>query len=274
MAKTNWNNNNFSKNATPAAIAGGITLVLIVFALLTGLRSVEVGHIGIVTSFGKIVGETLDPGLHFVYPWRKVVSLDCRTQKTSENTDCYSLDLQLIQADITILTVLTKEKAVSVYSTIGVNYIDQVRPQVFEVLKQTIAKYDAEKIIESRGQIREEVIKASKERLEYILDVQDVVISNFDFSDEYERAIEQKQVALQDSLRAKHELDKAKVEAEKEIEIAKGEAEAIKVRGEAMQANPGVAQLEAIKKWDGKSPQTVVLQGKDATDVPVIFPIK
>ena len=274
MAKTNWNNNNFSKNTMSVLVAGGITLVLVLFVLMASMRSVDVGHIGVVTSFGKIVGETLDPGLHFVYPWRKVASLDCRTQKTSEKTDCYSLDLQLITADVTILTVLTKEKTVSVYSTIGVNYIDQVRPQVFEVLKQTIAKYDAEKIVESRGQIREEVIKASKERLEYIVDVQDIVIANFDFSNEYERAIEQKQVALQDSLRAKHELEKAKVEAEKEIEIAKGEAEAIKVRGEAMQANPGVAQLEAIKKWDGKSPQTVVLQGKDAADVPVIFPIK
>jgi prohibitin 2 len=75
-------------------------------------------------------------------------------------------------------------------------------------------------------------------------------------------------------LRAENELKKANIEAEQAVETAKGEAEALKVRGEALQANPGVAQLEAIKKWDGKAPQTVVLQGQDTADLSVVFPIR
>jgi len=161
-----------------------------------------------------------------------------------------------------------------VYSTIGLQYLDQVKPRVFEIMKQHVAKYEAETLIENREKVRDEVLKTCRERLRDIVDVQDVVISNFDFSDAYEQAIEKKQVALQESLQAENELKKAKIEAEQAIETARGEAEAIKVRGEALLENPGVAQLEAIKKWDGKSPQTVVLQGSDAAGLPVVFPIK
>ncbi|MDR1494012.1 MAG: prohibitin family protein [Planctomycetaceae bacterium] len=263
-----------SNNVSPKAFVGVVLAMFVVIVFFMSIRTVDVGHIGIVTSFGKIVGETLEPGLHIVAPWRKVVPLDCRVQRTEERTPCYSQDLQQVTSDVTILTVLTKERAVSIYSTVGLQYLEQIKPRVFEILKQCVAKYEAEKIIENRQKIRDEVLEACRKRLVEMVDVQDVVISNFDFSEEYEQAIERKQVALQDSLRAENELKKAKIEAEQAIETARGEAEAIKVRGEAMQQNPGVAQLEAIKKWDGKSPQTVVLQGSDASNVPVIFPIK
>jgi regulator of protease activity HflC (stomatin/prohibitin superfamily) len=263
-----------TNNVPPKTLVGVILAIFVVIVFFMSIRTVDVGHIGIVTSFGKIVGETLDPGLHVVAPWRKVVPLDCRVQRTEEMTPCYSQDLQQVQADITVLTILTKERAVSVYSTVGLQYLEQIKPRVFEILKQCLAKYEAEKIVENRQKIRDEVLEACRERLKEMVEVQDIVIANFDFSEEYEQAIERKQVALQDSLRAENELKKSKIEAEQAIETARGEAEAIKVRGEALQKNPGVAQLEAIKKWDGKAPQTVVLQGSDAANVPVIFPIK
>jgi prohibitin 2 len=263
-----------SKNATPGIIAGVVIVVAVVLGFMLCTRVVQVGHIGIVTSFGKIIDGTLDPGLHFVMPWHSVVSIDCRVKNTSETTECYSKDLQQVTADVTLLTVLTKDKAIQVYSTIGLQYLDQVKPRVFEIMKQHVAKYEAETLIENREKVRDEVLKTCQERLRDIVDVQDIVIANIDFSEEYERAIEKKHVALQESLQAENELKKAKIEAEQAIETARGEAEAIKVRGEALKENPGVAQLEAIKKWDGKSPQTVVLQGPDTAGLPVMFPIK
>ena len=263
-----------TKNVTPTVIAGAMILVAVVLGVALCTRVVPVGHIGIVTSFGKIINGTLDPGLHFVMPWHSVVPMDCRVQNTSETTECFSKDLQLVTVKIAVLTVLTKEKATQVYSTVGLQYLEQVKPRVFEILKQHVSRYEAETLIESREKIRDEVFKACQERLSDIVGMQDFVVVNIDFSDEFQRAIEKKQVALQDSLRAENELKKAKIEAEQAIETAKGEAEALKVRGEALQANPAVAQLEAIKKWDGKAPQTVVLYGSDTADLPVVFPIK
>jgi len=270
MAKTRYQ----TSNVAPAVIAGVVILVAVVLCVALCTRVVQVGHIGIVTSFGKILDGTLDPGLHFVMPWHSVVPIDCRVKKTSETTECFSKDLQLVTADITVLTVLTKEKAIRVYSTIGLQYLEQVKPRVFEILKQYVSRYEAETMIESREKIRDEVFKACQERLSDIVEVQDFVIVNIDFSKEFQSAIERKQVALQDSLRAENELKKAKIEAEQAVETAKGEAEAIKVRGEALLENPGVAQLEAIKKWNGIAPQTVVLQSPDAASLPVVFPIR
>lgn len=265
-------NTKISPGMIMAAIILVILLIVVVGGFLLCMRVVQVGHVGIVTSFGKIDG-TFDPGLHFALPWQHVVPIDCRVQKTSKKTACYSKDLQSVEVDIAILTVLVKDQVVEVYSTVGMQYLEQVEPRVSEILKQHIATYEAEKLIESREKIRDEVLKTCQERLKALVEVRDVVLANFDFSDEYERAIERKQVALQDSLRAENELKKAKIEAEQAIETAKGEAEAIRVRGDALKENPGVAQLEAIKRWDGKSPQTVVLQG-DAANLPVVFPIK
>jgi len=262
------------RNTTTQGIIGGVVVVLLLLVgvlVFSSARTVQVGHVGVVTSFGKIINGTLDPGLHFVMPWHSVVPIDCRVKNTMEKTACYSKDLQQVEVDLSILTTLNKTNAVHVYETIGLQYLNQVKPRVFEILKQHVAKYEAEKLIESREKIRDEVLKTCRERLLEIVDVQDVVIANFDFSKEYEQAIERKQVALQDSLRAENELKKAKIEAEQAIETAKGEAEAITIRGEAIQSSPAVALLDAIKKWDGKLPQSVVFGGGD---IPVVFPVK
>lgn len=150
--------------------------------------------------------------------------------------------------------------------------MDQVIPRVFEIIKQQIAAYNAEEVIEKREPIRLSILRACKDQLNEVVEINDVVLVNIAFSDVYEKAIEQKQVAQQEALRARYELDRAKTEAQRAIETARGEAEAIRVRGEALKDNPGVAQLEAIKKWNGVSPQTVVIGA--GTDVPIVFPVK
>lgn len=250
-----------------------IPLAVIVAVGLAGtFISVDAGHVGVVTQFGRVTGRVLDPGLHWVAPWQECHRFDCRVQKFEGDTECFSKDLQLVSVKLSLLSTLQPGKAREIFQTIGKNYMAQVTPRVWEILKQQIAAYNAEEVIEKREAIRLSILKACKERLASVVDVDDVVLVNIGFSDVYEKAIEQKQVAQQEALRAKYELDRAKTEAQKAIEVAKGEAEAIRVRGEALKDNPGVAQLEAIKKWNGVSPQTVVIGA--GTDVPVVFPVK
>lgn len=248
-----------------------VALLVLVF-LSRFFVTISAGHVGVVTQFGRVTGRTLDPGLHWLAPWQACERFDCRVQKVDGTTECFSKDLQLIDIDVSILTTLPPSKAKDVYQKIGRQYIGQVIPRVWEVLKQQIAVYNAEQVVEMREHIRLNVLTACKERLADIVEVNDVVIVNLTFSDVYEKAIEQKQVAQQEALRAKYELERAKTEAEKAIETARGEAEAIRVRGEALKDNPGVAQLEAIKKWNGVAPQTVVIGA--GQDVPVVFPVK
>lgn len=249
-----------------------LIVLLIGLLLFLSVRMVPVGHVGIDTSFGRITGASFEPGLHFTMPWHFVKRIDNRVKHTETSTPCFSKDLQLLEVDLDIMTVLPKDRAAQVYGTVGMHYLEQVIPRVFEILKQEVSKYTAELVIENREKIRSDVLTAARIRLSELVDFHDIVLTNIDFSDAYEKAIELKQVAQQESLKAKYELEKAKVEAEKAIATAQGEAESIRIKGEALKDSPGMTQLEAIRKWDGKSPQTVVL-GRNS-DVPVVFPIQ
>ncbi len=61
----------------------------------------------------------------------------------------------------------------------------------------------------------------------------------------------------QAALAAQAKVAQATAEAEQQIATAKGEAESIRIRGEALRQNPGVAQLQAINKWNGVLPTVV-----------------
>lgn len=260
-----YKNNNESKFAL-----GFLGLGLAVLLLFCSMRMVPVGHVGIVMSFGKITGTSLEPGLHFTLPWHFVKRIDNRVKHSERTTPCFSKDLQLLEVDIDIMTVLPKDRAAHVYANVGMEYLEQVMPRVFEILKQEVSKYTAELVIENRDKIHRDVLEAARLRMADLVLFEDIVLTNIDFSDAYEKAIEQKQVSQQRSLQAKYELEKAKIEAEKEIATAQGEAESIRIKGDALKNSPGMALLEAIRKWDGKTPQTLLL----GDDVPSVLPLK
>lgn len=268
----------FSRTADSGKVAGAKWIIIVPVVIAAAVVaagafvSVDAGHVGVVTQFGRVTNRVLDPGLHWIAPWQDCQHFDCRVQKFDGDTECFSKDLQLIGVKLSLLATLPPERAKDIYQSIGRQYMSQVIPRVLEILKQQIAAYNAEEVIEKREAIRLSILSACKERLAEVVHIDDVVLVNITFSDVYEKAIEQKQVAQQEALRAKYELERAKTEAQREIETARGEAEAIRVRGEALKDNPGVAQLEAIKKWNGVSPQTVVIGA--GADVPVVFPVK
>jgi regulator of protease activity HflC (stomatin/prohibitin superfamily) len=96
-----------------------------------------------------------------------------------------------------------------------------------------------------------------QERLsEHNINVSAISVTDFTFSETFDRALEAKQTAVQEALKAKNDLDRVKFEAEQKIEYAKAEAEAIKIQAESI-AKPGgenYVKLKAIEKWDGKLP--------------------
>ena len=118
-----------------------------------------------------------------------------------------------------------------------------------------MARYKAQDLIEKRETVKDEIKSALRERLEtrYIL-VDELSITNFDFSPEYESAIEAKQVAQQDALKAENILTKIKIEAEQKIAEAEGKARALKIEGDALKGSPQIAELRWIEKWDGTVP--------------------
>ncbi len=252
-----------------------LALILIVLAVVfvRSVESVDTGNVGVLTTFGEVDDRVLTPGLNMKSPWQSCHELDCRVQSYGVDTEAFSKDLQLVEVSAAVQYRLAENRAAGVFARIGSGYVGQVSPRVVEVIKQELSLYDSEEIIAKRETIRKHIVDILTSRVGDIVEIRDVVLTNIGFSDVYEKAIESKQVAMQDSLKARYELEKATVESKKLIVIAEGEAKAIQIRGEAIRAAPGVVQLEAIKKWNGVAPTTVML-GADCKDIPVVFPVK
>jgi regulator of protease activity HflC (stomatin/prohibitin superfamily) len=135
-----------------------------------------------------------------------------------------------------------------------------IDPAIKESFKAGAARYTAEELISKREQLKTEVRNYLRERMAvYGINVVELSITDFEFSQEFNRAIESKQTAEQNALRAKRDLDRIKVEAEQKITSARAEAEALRLQRqvispELLELRKIEAQMKAIDKWDGKLP--------------------
>lgn len=236
----------------------GVIIVIIILA--NSLTIVQAGHTGVVLTLGRVEENVLQEGLHAKIPFiQSVAMIDNRITKLEVSTEAFSKDLQTVQTTIAINYRVDTSKSFSIYKNIGRDYESiLVVPAVNEVLKAIAAEYTAEESVTNRSLISEGLIVGLNEKLNDIgLYVTDVNIINFDFSDAYIIAIEEKQVAQQQLL-------KAETEKQTKITNAEAEAEALKIRAEAeAEANRILAEsitdtlveYNKIEKWNGQLPQ-------------------
>ena len=240
-----------------------IPIVIVAVIAIIGFNSVTVvqaGHTGVVTTFGKVNEGVLQEGIHFKLPFvQKVVMIDNRIQKLEVNTEAFSKDLQSVKTVLAINYRVDTAKSYSIYKNIGEDYESVlVVPAVNEVLKAITATYTAEESVTNRQLISEGLVTGLNEKLNDIgLYVTDVNIIDFDFSDAFITAIEEKQVAQQQLLKAETEkktkITNAQADAESQKIRAEGEAEANKTIAASL--TDQVIENKKIEKWDGVLPK-------------------
>lgn len=236
---------------------------------------------GVLTAIGHVYPDSLSPGLHMKFPWQHVYMMPTNLIANTVRAQAGSHDLQQITTQVTIPFHMNPGYGPAVFSKIGtLEKVEAVviNPGVLECLKAVCARYTAEELITKRKQVKTEVeaeLKtyintALKERgLEGALSIGLIAITDFKFSDEYNKSIELKVKAAQDALRAESEKKQRITEAEglrdalkakadgdayaTEVR-SKAEADAIRRRAEALKVNPDLIDLNAIEKWDGKVP--------------------
>jgi prohibitin 2 len=253
------------------SIAAGATIaVLVLLALVASgsVATVSTGHIGIVTSFGAATDRLLQPGLNFKMPFTEgVEEFSIQTQKEEADAAAASKDLQAVNARIAVNYRLDPQRVQEVFRSIGREYRTVVvDPQVQEVFKATTAEYTAEELITKREEVKSKARTRLAERLKrYNIIVDDFTIINFDFSSqEFKNAIEAKQVAAQEVLKAEQEkqlqsvrnqqsIEKAEADKRVAITQAEGQSEAQKLQQQSL--SDLYIQNKAIEKWDGKLPQ-------------------
>lgn len=242
-----------------------IAVIIVVAIAVVGFSSftiIEPGHTGVVVTLGKVDENVLQEGMHFKVPFvQQIVRIDNRIVKLEVDTEAFSKDLQTVSTTIAINYRVDPQKSYSIYKNIGAKYEDVlVTPAVNEVLKAITAQYTAEESVTNRSFISDGLIIGLNEKLNEIgLYVEDVNIINFDFSEAFINAIEEKQVAQQQLLKAETEKQTAITNAEAEAETirikAEAEAEANKKLMESL--NENIIKLKFYEKWDGKLPEAM-----------------
>lgn len=259
-------------------IAG--TVVLVICIVLSMIAIVPTGHTGVKVTFGKVEDNVLPSGLNFILPWQSVVNMDNREQKVPFTLEAFSKDIQQVDIQGSININIDKPTAMDLYKDVGKDYMTiLVQPRVLEDVKIVIARYTAENLIENRQKAADAIFDLLKSELAVKgINVISFAIENVDFTDTFESAVEAKQVATQEKLKAQTEQERQTMEQQQQDERERIKAQAaadvlkidadaqaysVKVQAEAQaEANKEIAatlsnsliHYNLVKQWNGKLP--------------------
>ena len=256
----------------------GIAVVFLIILICASITSVPVGSTGVIIRMGSATGQTLSEGWHFKTPFvESVVDISNKVMKTDVAADSISRDLQAITSNISINYHLAAENSADIYRRVGLTYEDTLlQPAIQEAVKAVMAKYSAEELITNRSVVSSEIGEEIRTKIGvYGIIIDEFNLTNFSFSEEFDAAIEAKQIAEQDKIKAATEKEKKTIEAEaaaaEKTIAAQADAEAIKTKAEAEAEaikTKADAQADANKKirdslsedkkleaWDGVLPK-------------------
>jgi prohibitin 2 len=257
-----------------------IGFILLVVVLSASVKIVDAGHRGVLLNFGAVdTSASLNEGIHFVVPFRdNIVQLEVRTQKIVENAASASRDLQDVSTQVALNYHITPDSAQVLYQQLGFDYANRVvSPAIQESVKQVTARYNAENLITNRETVKGEIETQILNRLApYNVDVETISITEFQFSEQFRRAVEAKVEAEQRALQATNDLRRIEIEAqqaearaigEQQANIARaegirqaavlqaqGEAEAIAIVEAQLRENPRYLEWLKTQRWDGVLP--------------------
>lgn len=256
------------KNLKKIIIFGSIALLAII-VISSSLTIVGAGNTGVVVTMGAVSDKVLSEGLHFKAPFvQSVVQINNRTQKIETEGSASSKDLQVITYLVAVNYRVDHSSSASLFKNIGVNYENVIiTPAIQESIKAVTAKYTAEELITRRQEVSTQIKDALSEKIsEYGIAVEIFNIINFDFSEEFNAAVEAKQTAQQNALKAEQDLARIEIEAKQQVTQAEAEAKSIKLIQEALVASPNYVEYIKWDKWDGKLP-TVMGDGDYIMDI-------
>ena len=244
-----------TKRKTGKLVGGIIAAVAVVIVGLSAFTTVDAGHSGVVLTFGEVSPVVLGEGLHVKIPFiQQVIQIDNRVLKAEVDCSSASKDLQTVSSTIALNYRVRNEASAKIYKEVGPSYESVIiNPAIQECVKAVTAKYTAEQLITDRQIISDQMKELLNEKISgYGLELQIFNIISFEFTAEYNAAIEAKQTAQQNALKAEQDLQRIKVEAEQTVAKAEAEAEAYRLKSE--QITPQMIAMEYIDKWDGKLP--------------------
>jgi regulator of protease activity HflC (stomatin/prohibitin superfamily) len=192
----------------------GSAIVAVFFFIMSTFYIIDPGEIGIEVIFGEIVDQA-ENGIHAKNPFASVVKFDVKTQKEDHNkTEGTSQDLQLIIVDCTVQYRIDYTKIKDLYSKVGEDYSTKIiEPAIKDAVKASTALFKVEQIVVERAKLKKVIEDALKEKLSrFYLELQDFQITDIDFSKEFNKVVEEKQLEEQKVKTAEYRRQQAEKE--------------------------------------------------------------
>jgi len=243
-------------------VLGVVFVMVVIILVFSSVTTVSSGYRGVLLQMGAVKPVILSEGLHFKVPFIQTVQpIEVRVQKEENSQTAASKDMQNVTTKVAVNYSVDPNAVNKLYQEIGLDYRSRiVDPAIAESLKAVTAQYTAEELISKRPEVSAQVKEMLSKKLnKYYMKLEDINIKEFAFSDEFNKAIEAKQTAEQNALKAQRDLDRIKIEAQQQITQAEAEAQALKLKKqevtpELIQLKQIEVQEKALEKWDGKLP--------------------
>jgi regulator of protease activity HflC (stomatin/prohibitin superfamily) len=243
-------------------ISGGFIAIVLLVLVFSSFTTVASGYRGVLLQLGAVKPTILTEGFHFKVPFvQSVQPIEVRVQKEESSQSAASKDLQIVTTKVAVNYSVDPAAVNKIYQEIGLDYRSRiVDPAIAESLKAITAQYTAEELISKRPEVSAQVKDMLTKKLtKYYMKLEDINIKEFAFSEEFNKAIESKQTAEQNALKAQRDLDRIKIEAQQQVAQAGAEAEALRLK--KLEVTPELVQLKqievqekALEKWDGHLP--------------------
>lgn len=249
-------------------------------AFIAGCGQVDSGEAGFFTRWGEVTSKApVEEGLHFYEPFgTDLVTYSIKNQTVDVKTPVFTKDVQSMDLTLMVTFNVIREKVIDLHVKTGRKYVEiLIYPSVLGAAKDALGKMEADQIVANREKATQAIMDALKVKLEpHGINVTLINIANIDYSDAFEKAVEAKQVAMQEAIKEKNNTQrlkevaeqaivkaeaeaKAKVvnsEAEAKAILVKAEAEAksIEMKNKALASSHALIEYETVKTWDGKLP--------------------
>jgi regulator of protease activity HflC (stomatin/prohibitin superfamily) len=258
-------------------VLGGLAILIIVLLAKT-ILIIDAGEMAVI--FNQVSGDlsTRYPGTNILIPGlQKEVMYDTRVQtytmaatfaegepKGDDAIETLTKDGQIVKMDLSVRFHIDPTRLPNLHREIGPDYINKVvRPEIRNQIRLAVSAYPVTEVYtEKRQEIQFQTQDNLKRkfRASYLI-LDEVLIRNIRFSTEFEKAIEQKQIAQQEAQRMQYVLDKERQEKDRKIIEAQGEAESIRLKAQVLAANPALIQYEYVQKIS-PGVKTIITDGK------------
>lgn len=256
----------------------GVLAVVIIVLLANTILIIDAGEMAVI--FNQLSGglSSRYPGTNILIPGlQKPILYDTRVQtytmsatyaegerRGDDAIETLTKDGQMVRMDLSIRFHIDQTRVTNLHREIGPDYINKVvRPEIRNQIRLAVSGYPVTEVYtEKRSEIQNQTQQNLKKKfyMSYLI-LDEILIRNISFSPEFEKAIEQKQIAQQDSQRMQYVLEKERQEKERKIIEAQGEAESIRLKAIVLAQNPALIQYEYVQKL-APGVKTIITDGK------------